>query len=94
MASLSRKEKLNNLVMNAYRELYANCTTPVDFDFLVEKAEIGDDGKKIIPYNKFFITKEKHDEIVEKHMKSMKLSKLEKDAFKFEMCLGCGPTWI
>lgn len=94
MARLSRKEKLSNLVMNTYRELYASCTTPVDFDFLVENAEIGDDGRKIIPYQKYFLEKEIYEEIVNKHMKTMRLSKSEKEAFKFEMYLGCGPTWI
>lgn len=94
MARITRKEKLQNLVMETYRELYANCTVPVSFDELVEKAELDDNGRKIIPYNEYFIDKSLYDTIVERQMKTMRLTKSEKDAFKFEMYLGCGPSYL
>lgn len=94
MARISRKEKLKNLVMETYRELYANCTVPVSFDELAENAELDKDGRKIIPYDKYFIKKSLFESILQEQSNKMKLSAVEKKAFFFQMNLGCGPSVI
>lgn len=94
MARLTRREKLYNLLMDTYRELYANCTVPVDFDELVANAEIMEDGRKKIPYEDYFIDDNLYKAIVDKNMKKMRLSKSEKAAFSMQAYLGCGPCSI
>ena len=90
----TRQGTLIELVKETYRELYQNCTTPVNFDLLVEQAEIDEFGHKRIPYNKYFIDEVLAKEIIARNMKEMRLTKYEKQAFNFEMCLGCGPVYI
>lgn len=94
MARLTRVERLKNLVLDTYRELYKNCTTPVDFDELVENATVDEEGKKVIPYDKYYIPKALYNEIVDRNMNKMRLTKQEKTSFRFEMYLGCGPTYV
>ena len=89
-----RKEKLTDLIMDTYRELYWNCTTPVSFDELVENAEIESDGRKYIPYQKYFIHESLSKEIIKCNMRKMQMSEYEKKCFQFEMALGCGPMYI
>lgn len=87
-----RIEKLKDLLMDTYRELYANSTPSVDFDMLVESAEIGEDGLKHIPYQDYYIDDDKYKEIVKRNMAKMRMSKSEKDDFKMAAYLGCGPS--
>ena len=94
MPRKTREEKYKDLIMNTYRELYNNCITPVSFDFLVENSTLYDQGRKIIPYNDYFIDGELYDEIIKRNMKRMRLSDREKEAFLFEMHLGCGPVYL
>lgn len=89
-----RRDKLTKLVMDTYRELYWNCTTPVSFDELIESAEIDSDGRKIIPFDKYFIHESLAKEIINSNMKKMKMNKYEKECFQFEIALGCSPTYI
>ncbi len=86
-----RQTKLYNLVMDCYRELYREATPSADFDELVKNAPINDEGQKMIDFNAYEIDFDKYNEIVEKHIKKMKLSKYEERGFRFEMFLGSGP---
>lgn len=90
----SRSEKLKDLLMETYRELYANCTTPVSFDYLVENSSKDEQGRVLIPYDKYFIDGKLYDDIVDSNMKKMRLRPYERTKFKISAYLGCGPTTI
>lgn len=86
------KKKLFEVCMDIYRELYANSTPPANFDELVEKAETDSHGKKIIPYDDYYLDRNAYDEIVNKHIKLNKLTGYDEKSVRFEAYLGCGPT--
>lgn len=46
-------------------------------------------GRIHIPYEDYLISDKLYDEIVERNMKKMRLTKNEKVAFKFQAYLGC-----
>ena len=89
-----KMDKMNKLIMETYTELYANCTTPVDFGLLVAAAECDENGRKMIPFDKYFIDGKLFDKIVEEKMKKAKLKKEERKLFKISVYLGCSPTTI
>lgn len=91
---MASDKKLNEIILDIYRELYANCTVPCDFDKLVEEAEIGDDGRKIIPYDEYEIDDDLMQSIVEKKMSAHRLKKWEKDKVRFNVYLGVSPKSI
>lgn len=91
---MARKSKLEKLIFDTYTELYANCTTPADFDLLVAAADLDEHGRKIIPYERYFISEKLFDEIVKRNMSKMRLNDSDKGAFRLAMYLGCSPMTI
>ena len=84
---------ISNLLLEIYRDLYANCTTPVSFDRLLETSPKDFRGKVIIPHNYYFIDGEIFDEIVEKNLQKVKLTTEERQWLKLKLYLGDGsPT--
>lgn len=92
MARKTRIERLKDLLMDTYRELYENSTPSVDFDLLVETAEVTEDGIKVIPYQDYYIDEDKYKEIVNKNIAKMKMTKAEENEFRMVAFLGCGPS--
>lgn len=88
------RSRLSDIIMKIYRELYANCTTPVDFDLLVAASEVDEEGKKIIPYMDYEIDSDLFDEIVNKIMKKHRLKQGERSIVKWNVYLGCSPKTI
>lgn len=86
-----KKKTLKDVVFDIYRELYLSATPSVDFDFLVETAEVMPDGRKNIHYENYEIDGELMDEIVERHLKENKLKDRERQVVKFEIYLGASP---
>lgn len=89
-----RIDKLRNVIMDCYRELYKNSITydnsHGDFDKIVEEAPIDKEGKKVIPYKNYYLNKNLYTDIVEKYKKSIR-NKHDRVVFSTEMMLGCGP---
>lgn len=86
-----KKKTLKDIAFDIYRELYLNSFPSADFDFLVESAEIMEDGRKNIHYENYEIDGDLMDEIVERHLKVNKLNQRERQAIKFEIYLGASP---
>lgn len=85
-------KKLKEILFDIYRDLYKASEPSADFDYLVETAEIDKYGRKIIPYDKYFIDQTIMESIIQNHMVKNKLTKREKNAISFEIYLGCSPT--
>ena len=92
---ISRSERLDNLMMNCYRDLFANSTPKGDFDKLMEEAELNERGQKIIPFMDYEIDEEDFEKILTKYEndKSIKLSAYEKRGFRIAITLGCSPKF-
>lgn len=86
-----RKKDLSSILHDVYVDLYKNAEPSEDFDYLVENAAIGDDGKKIIPYNDYEIDDTIMDNIVNYHIKGNKLSESDASSIRFYAYLGCSP---
>lgn len=88
---MATQKKLAEIVEYILVELYANSTPTADFHKLVKEAEINERGEKVIDYNAYEIEQEKAQEILDKHTK--KLSRLEKQAVRINIWLGCSPKF-
>lgn len=88
-----KTSKADKIMLDIYRELYKNSTPAVDFDDLMERAEMNDRGEKIIHYMDYKIEKEKFDEIVESKLKGSKLDEWWKRGIRFNIYLGCSPAY-
>ena len=86
--------KLSKIIMETYTELYANCTTPVDFDLLVESSPRDENGKRMIPYEDYFIDENLFEEIVRRKIKQYHIKKHDQGSFRFAIYMGCSPTTI
>ena len=86
-----KETKAQKIVWDIYRELYANSEPKADFDELVNSAEKNEEGQKIIPFENYFIDQEVMDEIIEKHLKNKRLTKLAKNSIKFNIYMGVAP---
>ena len=86
-----KKNKTEKIIWDIYRELYLNSEPFCNFDELVNSAQKNEKGEKIIPFENYFIEQELMDEIIEKHLKNKRLTKLTKNAIKVNVYLGCSP---
>lgn len=89
----SSKKTLKDIMFDIYRDMYKNSEPSVDFDVLVELAEVSDDGRKIIPYENYFIEKSMYDKIIEEHILLNGLDENEKKAILINSALGCSPMF-
>jgi hypothetical protein len=85
------KKKLGEICFEILRELYQNATPQVDFNVLVQNAQIDEVGRKIIPFDDYEIEEEVMIDIVKKHIKKNKLTKTEGDVVKCNVYLGPSP---
>lgn len=83
-----KETKIQKIIWDIYEELYANSEPKTDFDELVKSAQKNEKGEKIIPFENYFIEQELMDEIIEKHLKNKRLTKLAKNAIKVNVYLG------
>ena len=92
---IPRQKRIENAMMDCYRDLFANSTPKGDFDKLMEEAEINEYGQKVIPFMDYEIDQEDFDQILEKYMtsKDLKLSAYEKRGFSIAITLGCSPKF-
>ena len=83
---------LKDIILNIYRELYNNSTPKADFDELVSKAKIDEQGRKIIPFMDYEIYEEDYIKIVQKHIPK-NYNKFKKEQIKATIALGCSPKF-
>lgn len=92
---VSRQERIENAMLDCYRELFANSTPKGDFDKLMEEAELNEFGQKVIPFMDYELDEDLFQSILQKYIddKSLKLSKHEKRGFSISIHLGCSPKY-
>jgi hypothetical protein len=82
--------KIEEAVMECYRELFAASTPKGDFDELVENAEIID-GKKHIPFMDYEISGTDMERIINNVADRYKIKGYTKRQFYVTIYLGCSP---
>lgn len=92
---MKRKNKIEELILNIYRELYKASTPQADFDKLMSEAAFNERGEKEIPFMDYEIEEDRMERIVE-YMLSRKscgmiLKGYEKRGIRFNVYLGCSP---
>lgn len=92
---IPRKKRIENAMLDCYRELFANSTPKGDFDKLMEEASTNEFGQKVIPFMDYEIDEKDFDTILQKYVddKLLKLSKYEKRGFSISIHLGCSPKF-
>lgn len=83
--------KLSKIILDCYRELYANSTPKADFDKLMEEAPLNEFGQKAIDFDSYTIDEEVYDRILKDHEKKHKLKGMYLESFRFQVHLGCSP---
>jgi len=81
-------EKLWEICMDIYREMYSRATPKADFDKLIKKGVT----KKENWFMKYQLPEKTQTEIVEKHCNKHKLNKHDTRKVSVEVFLGCAPT--
>jgi len=92
---IPRKKRIENAMLDCYRDLFANSTPKGNFDKLMEEASTNEFGQKIIPFMDYEVDEKDFDIILQKYVedKSLKLSKYEKRGFSISIHLGCSPKF-
>jgi hypothetical protein len=86
-------KKIEDVMTSIYTELYAVSEPSVSWNYLLESAELNEQGQKVIPYNDHLIDQDVYEEIVKRHLKESKLPKWRKDAVSRGILLGCSPKF-
>lgn len=92
---ITKKKRIENAMLDCYRDLFANSTPKGDFDKLMEEANTNEFGQKVIPFMDYEIDEKDFDTILQKYIedKLLKLSKYEKRGFSISIHLGCSPKF-
>jgi len=92
---IPRKKRIENAMLDCYRDLFANSTPKGNFDKLMEEASTNEFGQKVIPFMDYEVDEKDFDIILQKYVedKSLKLSKYEKRGFSISIHLGCSPKF-
>ena len=88
-----KKDKINDVIMQIYRKLYAASTPPADFDLLVEESPLNEHGQKVIPYDQYEIDQKLFDDIIEEILTDTRIPKYMKNRIKTTVLLGCSPKF-
>lgn len=86
--------KEQQIIWDIYRDLYKEATPNADFDKLVEEAPINSMGEKDIYFMNHTISESKFDEILDKHLKGRRITKLKQLMIRNTVLLGCSPKFI
>lgn len=92
-----RKSKAQKVLDKIYTKLYEEASPSVNYDEFIEACIASgktreEDGKFIVPYDYYFLDREKNEKIIESIVNRHKLSEFEKRGVRFHAYLGHGPT--
>lgn len=85
---MGRKRAIE-IVEEIYTELFREATPPLNYPELLESP---DEVKKAFDYNDHYLSRERYEEIVQKHLKRSRLSEYWKRSIRASVYLGHGPT--
>ena len=83
------KEKLWDICMNIYRDMYIYSTPPADFDNLISSGVT----KQPMWFMDYVIDINKSKEILDQHYQKNKLTRYEQRRVSCEIFLGCSPKF-
>ena len=87
-----KKDKIDFIIWEIYRELYKNSTPSADFDLLYMTAKRNNQNQKVIDYMSYYISQKNFENIVDNILKKYRLRKRNKNIVKTSIYLGCSPT--
>lgn len=88
---MDRDQKLwDEIVMPIYKEMYEKATPSADIDKMIESGETRQEGF----YNNYYLSDKEQTQIIEKHLKGKRLSKLEKQKVRTTVILGSSPSIV
>jgi hypothetical protein len=90
MVAITKEQKI---IWDIYKDLYKESTPSADFDKLVEEAPINSMGEKDIGFMNHVISESKFDEILDKHLKGRRITKLKQLMIRNTVLLGCSPKF-
>ena len=82
-------EKLWQICMDIYRELFKLATPSRDFDDVLNSEEVA----KSEWYLAYYLNEERQRIVIEKYIKENRLSDYEAKKIRNEICLGCSPSY-
>jgi len=85
--------KEEEAMRECYRKLYKASTPSADFDELVNKASIDENGQKVIDFMAHEICEYEFSEIVDEVIKKHKIKTHRVTPFKNSIYLGCSPKF-
>jgi hypothetical protein len=85
--------KEQQIIWDIYKDLYKESTPSADFDKLVEEAPINSMGEKDIGFMNHVISESKFDEILDRHLKGHRITKLKQLMIRNTVLLGCSPKF-
>ena len=86
-------KKEEQIIWDIYRDLFKNSTPSGDFDKLVEDAPINKRGQKDIGFMDYEISDTLFNQILEKHLKGRRITKLKQQMLRNTILLGCSPRF-
>lgn len=86
------KRTNREIIIDIYREMYANSEPPVSFDYLMENSPKDEEGRIIIPYMDYYLDEATQKKILNKHLSKNRVSKENAKAIQFNVWLGCSPN--
>jgi hypothetical protein len=85
--------KEQQIIWDIYRDLYKESTPNADFDKLVEEAPTNSVGQKDIGFMNYEIPESKFNEILDRHLKGRRITKLKQRMLRNTVLLGCSPKF-
>jgi hypothetical protein len=85
--------KEQQIIWDIYRDLYKEATPNADFDKLVKEAPTNSIGQKDIGFMNYEIPESKFNEILDRHLKGRRITKLKQRMLRNTVLLGCSPKF-
>lgn len=90
MGATKKEEKI---IWDIYRDLYKEATPNADFDKLVEEAPTNSRGQKDIGFMNYEISESKFNEILDRHLKGRRITKIKQRMLRNTVLFGCSPKF-
>jgi hypothetical protein len=87
------QSKIEEILYQIYKRVYAVSSPVGDFDKLMEEAELNDEGKKVIPFWNYQIDEKECNQIIEEIFKEYKVKNYYKQRFINTFMVGACPEF-
>lgn len=87
------KDKYDRAVWECYELMFTASTPSADFNDLVAKADVDDNGRKVIDFMSYEIAEDQALRIINDVCRKYKIPKFRMDAVRASVLLGCSPKF-